>query len=102
VLDRCRIRWGEVVSVEAEHVVVQSRLLAWDGERLRLAPAQPERVRRMTDGVGFVDDPRPGEWLSLHWDWVCDRLDVAEVADLQEGTLGQLAATSRRLRPGPE
>lgn len=102
VLDRCRIRWGEVLSVEAEHVVVRSRLLAWDGERLGLAAAEPERVRRITDGVGFVDDPRPGEWLSLHWDWVCDRLGLADVADLQECTMGQLAATNRRLRPVAE
>lgn len=102
VLDRCRIRWGEVLSVETEHVVVRSRLLSWDGEQLGLASAEPERVRRTVDGVGFVDDPRPGQWLSLHWDWVCDRLGPTEVADLQESTTTQLAATNRRLRSGSE
>jgi hypothetical protein len=102
VLDRCRIRWGEVLSVEAEHVVVRSRRLAWDGQRLQLGAAEPERVRRISAQVTFVNDPRPGQWLSLHWDWVCDRLDPADVAQLLESTMGQLAATNRRLRPGPD
>ena len=33
VLDRCRIRVGEVLAVAGERVTVTSRLLAWDGAR---------------------------------------------------------------------
>lgn len=97
VLDSCRIRWGQVLAVEDEHVVVHSRHLTWDGCQLGLGAAAEERVRRSVDGRGFVRAPRPGEWLALHWDWVCDRLTAAERAELQRWTGWQLRATNLRL-----
>ncbi|HEV2886522.1 MAG TPA: DUF6390 family protein [Jatrophihabitans sp.] len=97
VLDSCRIRWGQVRSVEAEHVVVESQRLAWDGCQLALAPPAEERVRLSVGGRGFVEAPRPGEWLALHWDWVCDRLTPAEQAELRHWTGWQLEATNARL-----
>ncbi len=97
VLDSCRIRWGQVQAVEPEHVTVRSRRLTWDGCQLGLAAPAEERVRLRTAGRGFVDDPVRGDWLALHWDWVCDRLDAAERADLQHWTGWQLRATNARL-----
>lgn len=97
VLDSCRIRWGEVVRVEGDHVVVSSRRLTWDGEQLGLGPVSQEWVRHLVDGRGFVPDPEPGEWLALHWDWVSDRLSEAAVDDLERETRWQLEATNDRL-----
>jgi hypothetical protein len=97
VLDSCRIRWGQVIGVDGDRVVVTSRPLAWDGRELTLAPATQQRVRfRVADG-SFVPDPHPGEWLALHWDWACDRLVAEQVAYLEQGTQWQLAATNQRL-----
>ncbi|MEO6503465.1 MAG: DUF6390 family protein [Jatrophihabitantaceae bacterium] len=97
VLDNCRIRWGQVQVVDQEHVVVQSRRLRWDGRRLLLARPAEERVRLSVGGRGFVDEPRPGEWLALHWDWVCDRLGSAEQSELEHWTGWQLEATNARI-----
>lgn len=97
VLDNCRIRWGQVLGVENEHVVVRSQRLTWDGSQLELAPASEERVRLSVDGRGFVAAPVPGEWLALHWDWVCDRLGSGERAELQRWTAWQLGVTNARL-----
>ena len=36
VLDQCRIRWGRVITVRADQVVVESRPLVWDGTTLTL------------------------------------------------------------------
>ncbi len=97
VLDSCRIRWGRVRGVDGEHVVVTSRRLTSDGEQLGLAPEAEERVRLIVDGQGFVPDPEPGEWLALHWDWVCDRLTVTQRERLERETAWQLQATNDRL-----
>ncbi|MHB1738484.1 MAG: DUF6390 family protein [Actinomycetes bacterium] len=97
VLDSCRIRWGRVVTRDGTHVVARSRHLTWDGRRLGLSAAQRERVQIQVDGVSFVTDPHPGDWLALHWDWACDGLRAADVARLRHWTWWQLRATNVRL-----
>ncbi len=102
ILDRCRIRWGEVVTTSGDQVVVRSQPLEWDGGVLRLGPAIEETATRSLGGLGFVDDLRPGELVSLHWDWVCDRLDASQLADLRRSTAHQLRITNRTAgHPGP-
>lgn len=87
VLDRCRIRWGRVTAVDGARVAVRSRPLTWDGRRLGLgAPVAEPAVTSVVDTAG----PAVGDWVSLHWDWVCDRLSERQVRALR-------LATSRHL-----
>lgn len=102
VLDRCRIRWGQVQAVHGQEVVVRYQPLQWDGRQLFLDAPQSERVTAAVDGLGFVRDLQPGEWLSLHWGWVCDRLTPRQLRQLQAYTARILDLTNRRLaHPGP-
>ena len=102
VLDRCRIRWGRVVVTEGDHVTVRSRPLTWDGRRLALGPPRLETANWGVAGVGFLTDLHPGDWVSLHWHWVCDRLDGRQLAALRHYTLRQLVITNHRVaHPGP-
>ncbi len=95
VLDRCRIRWGRVDSVDGDVVVVQCRPLTWNGSVLRLGAPRPERARLAADGLSLADAPRAGSWVSLHWDWVCDELDHDQLETLLDVTTRQLAITNR-------
>jgi len=90
VLDRCRIRWGQVVRVEGDAVFVRSRPLLWDGRALLLGAARVEEVVRATDGIGFVADLEPGAWVALHWEWVCDRLSQRQLRALRHYTAREL------------
>lgn len=102
VLDRCRIRWGQVVSVCGEEVVVASQPLVWEAGALGYGPPQVETVTRSLDGLGFVSEPEPGQWLALHWGWVCDRLTARQQANLMAYTARVLDMTNHRLaHPGP-
>jgi hypothetical protein len=96
VLDRCRIRWGKVVAVSGDQVVVRSPLL-WDGHRLALGDARDESACRAVAGPGLVHALRPGQWVSLHWDWVCDRLARRQLAALRRYSERHLNITNRRL-----
>lgn len=107
VLDSCRIRWGRLISIDGDHLIVRSRHLSWDGVRLGLTAPERERVRCQIDGRGFAAEARPGDWLALHWDWVCERLTPREVLWLRYWTRWQLAATNTRLagqahQPAPD
>ncbi len=86
VLDRCRIRWGRVLSVQGDQVVVESSPLTWDGQRLDYGLPRVENVVRSIDGVGMVGELDPGDWVSLHWEWVCDRLTSGQLAALRRYT----------------
>jgi uncharacterized protein DUF6390 len=100
VLDRCRIRWGRIDSVMGDLVGVRSRTLSFDGSRLALGPERLEQARRSVDGLGFVYDLRPGHTVSLHWDWVCDRLSPGALAWLRRCTRRNLAAVNAPPVPG--
>ena len=101
ILDRCRIRWGRVQSVRGDLVSVESRPLVFAGSRLTLGDERIEQARRSLDGVGFVDDLRVGDFVSLHWDWVCDRLSRSSLAWLSACTLDNLNAVNSLAAPGP-
>jgi hypothetical protein len=96
VLDRCRIRWGRVLTVDGDRVVVESRPLTWDGRWLRLGPWQAETVVRSVDGIGLAGPIAPGDWVSLHWEWVCDRLAAPQVDRLRRYTERHLAIVNDR------
>jgi hypothetical protein len=102
VLDRCRIRWGRVVAVHGDQVVVESRPLTWDGRRLGIGESGTETAVRSLGGVGMVSDLEPGDWVSLHWEWVCDRLTELQVGFLRSYTLRHLQIVNEgNLHSGP-
>jgi hypothetical protein len=96
-LDQCRIRWGQVVSTDGDEVTVLSRPLSYDGTDIGLGERRLETVRRAVDGVGFLDPFRPGDWVSMHWGWVCDRLSRRQLHLLRRSTLRQFEITNRRV-----
>lgn len=96
VLDRCRIRWGEVVAVTGDRAVVDSRPLLWDGRALYLGSPVAEAVRVGAGGRSLLPELSPGDAVALHWDWVCDRLTGRQLATLERLTHHQLTITNRR------
>lgn len=96
VLDRCRIRWGQVIATRGEEVDVLSRPLTYDGHDVGLGAPRAETARAARSGLAMVGF-RPGDWVSLHWGWVCDRLERRQLVNLRRGTLRQLAITNRRV-----
>ena len=101
VLDRCRIRWGIVDALVGDFVVVRSSPLVFDGSRLVLAKEREELIRRSVEGVGFVENLEVGDLVSLHWDWLCDRLSKSALGRLQHYTTRNLDAVNALARPGP-
>ncbi len=102
ILQGCRIRWGRVVESAGDTVVVRSRPLTWDGKVIGLGPPRLETAQRVVDGRALVDDISPGDWVALHWDWVCDRLNARQLGNLRHYSRLQLDITNKRVtHPGP-
>lgn len=102
ILDQCRIRWGQVESATGDQALVRSQPLTWDGKLLSLGAPRLETATLSMDGLGFTDSLQPGDWVSLHWTWVCDRLTPRQLASLRHYSARQLEMTNRELaHPGP-
>jgi hypothetical protein len=84
VLDRCRIRTGEVLDVAAESARVVCRPLVWSGQCLVLGEPHQERVRWSVGGRSLIEPPRQGDLVALHWDWVA-QVVTSEEAHAIEG-----------------
>jgi hypothetical protein len=101
VLDRCRIRWGQVVETEGDWAVVRSRPLRWDGRRLALGPPRAERVRCAEGSLGLAGPLAVGDRCALHWDWVCDVLSPDRFTALQHYSARQLDLVNAMPFPSP-
>jgi Family of unknown function (DUF6390) len=93
VLDRCRISPALVASVAGDRASVLVRPLVWDSPSLELGPWAFRDVHWGDDGRAFVA-PQPGDWVSLHWDFICDRLSPAAAAGLDRITRRGLRAVN--------
>ena len=61
VLDRCRIRWGKVLAVQGDQVVVESAPLTWDGR----GSASASRRRRPPSARSTGSEClRPSRWAT--------------------------------------
>jgi Family of unknown function (DUF6390) len=87
VLDRCRVRWGQVQEADGDVVVVRSRHLTWDGSRLGLGAPEVEQALVARDGLSLTSPPSPGSWCALHWDWLCTPLTAWQVQRLRARTV---------------
>jgi hypothetical protein len=87
ILDSCRISWGQVIGSGpgAGTVLVTRHPLRWDGRGIGYGPAVPHEA-----AAGFVTGLRPGDWVSLHWDRVCERLSQPQLLALRRFTARHL------------
>lgn len=97
VMDSCRIRWASVRAVQHGSLVVDAPRLVMSDGRLAIGDPQEEVVERWVDGLGFVSDVAPGDTVSLHWAWACDRLSSRQLANLKRWTAFELAIANRAL-----
>jgi hypothetical protein len=85
-MDKCRISWGKVVSLDGSTLTVEVMPLLIAGHQLVLGSPEQRTVNRECGGKGFVSTSQVGEWVSLHWDWACQVLSLQQVANLERWT----------------
>lgn len=101
VIDRCRVRWGRVLSVDEDMAVVRTPRLAFENDRLRLTGATDVHVRRFVSQGEGEDTPKVGDLVSVHWDWICETLTPVRARRLIRYTIGNLDAVNALSLPGP-
>ncbi|HXY44823.1 MAG TPA: DUF6390 family protein [Acidimicrobiales bacterium] len=95
VLEKCRVRWGRVQDLAGDEVSVRGQGLLWTGASLVLGSLRDETLPWRHDGRAFIAPPQPGEWVALHWDWVCHVLTSNQLSALRRQTAQQLEIVNR-------
>jgi hydrogenase maturation factor len=90
-LDSCRVSWGCVRSIAGGALVVDRQALEMRDGKYVLAEARPERVTRQIEGRGFSDTAEPGQWVAIHWGWVCEVITERQRSNLERYTRHHLA-----------
>lgn len=96
-LDSCRISWGEVKSVEGSEIVVSYRPLALLNSKLALGESTERRAFYKVQDQSYLDQPEPGDLVSMHWNWVCDRLTEAQASRLKRQTEHHIAIANQTI-----
>ncbi len=89
-IENCRVSWGKVIKVDGPELVVEQSPLMIVGGKLTLAPPAPMRAVRQIEARGFADTAAIGDWVSLHWGWVCEVITPRQQANLARFTNHQL------------
>ena len=101
VLDRCRVRWGKVTAVHGDQATVESRPLGWDGRLLTLGEPAAETARLALEGTVLTSGIASGDWVALHWDWICDKLTDRQLRALRGYSQRHLDMVNHRVEhPG--
>jgi len=90
LIDSCRISWGKVVQVGSEELKVRIRPLTIEGGRLSLAKPALRRVKYNQDVRPF-GAIKPGDTVSVHWNYACDVLTPTQAMNIERYTDADLS-----------
>lgn len=96
VIDQCRIRWGTVVEVLGNDVLVSSAPLVWDGQVLAHGAERIESARMPVENGTTMS---PGDIVALHWDYVCQVLSARQHGQLVRYHNRHLAIANQASHP---
>jgi len=96
-MEKCRIGWGQVKSIENGSLIVEHRPLVLEKGKLKLGEMATKKVQRQLGHTGFIKDCQVGDWISTHWDWACEKLTTAQVLNLEKYTRYHLILANQTL-----
>jgi hydrogenase maturation factor len=99
-MDECRIALGKVKSQKAKgktecqnskvdftrSIHVEYQPLIALGNNIALGELKEREVWAEMDKKVFANDLKAGDWVAVHWGWVCDRLTDLQASNLQKWT----------------
>ena len=99
-MDECRISPARIRNYELgimNKMMVEYQPLVMAGNKLELGQPVEREVLCEMNGKAFVKQPKAGDWVALHWGWVCDFLSKEQVENLNKWTKYNLVLANLNL-----
>jgi len=98
LMDSCRISWGKVLQVKEKSLVVERALLTMEDGHLALGIRKKGEVN-YDSGIKPFSSIKAGDWVSLHWNFACERLTGSQLLNLRRYTALDIRAANRLAKP---
>ncbi len=94
-MDECRVGWGKILNFKfqenfkfqmTKNITIKYQPLVLEGDKLELGGVIEKEVLCEINDKTFIKEPKVGDWVSLHWGWVCDFLTEHQVKNLEKWT----------------
>ena len=99
-MDECRISWGRMKNDYqpqkklTEKIVIEYQPLEVIDNSLVLGQARDREVWLANDDKSFVPDLKAGDYVSIHWGWICDVLTERQKNNLEKWTIHNMKLVS--------
>lgn len=90
-IDNCRIGWGKVLDTESGTAIIEYRPVVFEKNKLKLGEKKTKRYFSLGSSV------KKGDQVSLHWEYVCDKLEERQKKNLAFWTKFHLDLTNQTL-----
>jgi len=85
IFDNCRIGFGQVLMIKENSLLAESDEIYFKGDKLAIRPKQKEIVYKIFN-ESFAPEVKIGDWVSVHWNFVCEIITSKQLANLRKFT----------------
>ncbi len=89
-IDECRISWGKVKEIKNNSIIVQYQPFEIKNDQLIMGDVIEREVLTHFDDKGFVRNLNLGDIVTIHWGWVCEKINETQLTNLKKYTFESL------------
>ncbi|MBU0670979.1 hypothetical protein KKF29_02365 [Patescibacteria group bacterium] len=85
-IDNCRVGWGQISQIEKDHFMVRTQPLVMREKKLELGQPIIKKIKKTIDDKTFINVANLNDWVSFHWGFACEKINIRQVVNLQRYT----------------
>jgi hypothetical protein len=96
-IDECRISWGTVKKINKSRIIIDFQPLIFLDNKLILGNNYDREVLTQFNDKGFVRDLKVGDLVTVHWGWVCEKINDEQLKNLIKYTRESLIIFNKQM-----
>jgi len=96
-MNNCRISWGKIDQNSKSKLFVKTQMLVYKDGKLKLRKGVVREVEWRIGDKSFVDKLKQGDLITMHWGWVCEKINKNQMENLEKYTEWHLKLANRTI-----